>query len=45
MDRKTGKSWWQYGARDESASSAEQKRMGLERLSELTGWLRNWDLF
>jgi hypothetical protein len=45
MDRKTGKSWWQYGARDETASSAEQKRMSPERLSELTGWLRNWDLF
>jgi hypothetical protein len=45
MDRKTGKSWWQYGARHETASSAEQKRMSPERLSELTGWLRNWDLF
>jgi hypothetical protein len=45
MDRKTGKSWWQYGARDETADSAQQKRMSPERLSELTGWLRSWGLF
>jgi hypothetical protein len=45
MDRKTGESWWQYGANQESASSAEQKRMSVERLHELTGWLRDWDLF
>jgi len=45
MDRKTGECWWQYGASQESAYSAEQKQMSLERLSELTGWLREWDLF
>src|SRR5450755_1105203 len=45
MDRKTGESWWQYGASQESADNAEQKRMGVERLRELTGWLRDWDLF
>ena len=45
MDRKTGESWWQYGARQESADNAEQKRMSVKRLRELTGWLRDWDLF
>jgi hypothetical protein len=45
MDRRTGKSWWQYGAAQESADSAEAKHMSLERLDELTGWLRDWDLF
>jgi hypothetical protein len=45
MDRKTGKSWWQYGASQESADSAMQKQMSLERLTELAGWLRDWDLF
>jgi hypothetical protein len=45
MDRRTGESWWQYGASQESAYAAEQKRMSAERLSELTGWLRDWDLF
>jgi len=37
MDRKTGESWWQYPARQESAYDAEQKRMSPERLNELTG--------
>jgi hypothetical protein len=45
MDRKTGESWWQYGASQESTYDAEQKRMSVERLAELTGWLRDWDLF
>jgi hypothetical protein len=45
MDRKTGESWWQYGANLESTASAEQKQMSVERLTELTDWLRDWDLF
>lgn len=45
MDRKTGASWWQYGATLEPAHQAEQKRMTMERLSELTDRLREWDLF
>jgi len=45
MDRKTGESWWQYGASQESAQSTEQKRMRVERLLEMTGWLRGWGLF
>jgi hypothetical protein len=45
MDRKIGESWWQYGASVEPAYSAAQKRMSLERLNELTGWLRKWGLF
>lgn len=45
MDRRTGESWWQYGASQETAQSAEQKRMSVERLAELTGWLQDWELF
>jgi hypothetical protein len=45
MDRKTRESWWQYGASQESAENAAQKQMSLERLTELTGWFREWDLF
>lgn len=44
MDRKTGESWWQYGATMEPAYSAEQKRMTIERLSDLTSRLRDWSL-
>jgi len=45
MDRKRGQSWWQYGASQEPAYDAEQKRMSVERLAELTTSLREWDLF
>ena len=45
MDRKTGQSWWQYGASQEPAYDAEQKCMSVERLAELTNSLREWDLF
>jgi hypothetical protein len=45
MDRKTGQSWWQYGASQEPAYDTEQKRMSVERLAELTTSLREWDLF
>jgi hypothetical protein len=45
MDRKTGQSWWQYGTNQEPAYDAEQKRMSVERLAELTTSLREWDLF
>jgi hypothetical protein len=42
MDRKTGDVWWQYGAAQESAA---HKRMSPQRLHEVSGWLRDWDLF
>jgi hypothetical protein len=45
IDRKTGESWWQYGANQEPADDAEQKRMSIERLTELIDRLREWDLF
>ncbi len=45
MDRTTGQSWWQYGASRETAYDAEQKRMSVEQLAELTNSLREWDLF
>jgi hypothetical protein len=45
MDRRTGQSWWQYGASQEPAYDAKQKRMTIERLTELTNSLREWDLF
>jgi hypothetical protein len=45
MDRKTGESWWQYGASQESTSSAAKKQMSLEQLSDVTVSLREWDLF
>jgi len=45
MDRETGHSWWQYGASQEPGYDAEQKRMSVERLTELTNSLREWDLF
>jgi hypothetical protein len=44
MDRKTGESWWQYGAHQESVTSAAEKQMSLERLGNLTVSLREWDL-
>ncbi|ABD10282.1 hypothetical protein ThrDRAFT_01705 [Frankia casuarinae] len=45
MDRGTGERWWQYGAEQETAGDAARKRMTRERLDELTGLLREWDLF
>jgi hypothetical protein len=45
MDRKTGESWWQYGAKQESAEDAEQKRMSVEHFRELRGQLNEWDIF
>ena len=44
MDRKTGESWWQYGASLEPADSAAAKRMSVGHLRELTVRLREWDL-
>jgi hypothetical protein len=44
MDRKTGESWWQYGANLEPAASAEAKRMRVERLSKLMDSLQEWGL-
>lgn len=45
MDRKTGERWWQFGAGQETAAEAARKRMTRGRLEELTGLLREWDLF
>jgi hypothetical protein len=45
MDRSTGKSWWQYGAGQESAEDAAKKRMPVERVMELTNRLRELGLF
>lgn len=45
MDRKTGQSWWQYGASQESAEDAAKKHMSVERLAELSNSLREWNLF
>lgn len=45
MDRRTGESWWQYGARQESDEDAAKKQMTTARLNELTNQLRDWDLF
>jgi len=45
IDRKTGESWWQYGARQATAYDAAQKRMSHAQLSELTDRLRGWSLF
>jgi predicted metal-dependent enzyme (double-stranded beta helix superfamily) len=42
MDRKTGESWWQYGAGQESAEDAAKKRMSVERFRELRGLLDEW---
>lgn len=44
MDRKTGASWWQYGANLEQASSALEKRMGPERLETAQRQLRAWNV-
>ncbi|MGH3767069.1 MAG: hypothetical protein ACRDTX_18255 [Pseudonocardiaceae bacterium] len=44
MDRKSGESWWQYGANQESSTSAAEKHMSLERLDNLTVSLHEWDL-
>ena len=45
MDRKTGESWWQYGAAKEPAEDAAKKRMSVDRFSELSGLLAEWGLF
>lgn len=45
MDRKTGESWWQYGARRELEEEAAKKRMPVERLLELVDRLRELDVF
>lgn len=44
MDAKTGQSWWQYGATQESLEDAAKKRMSPQRLAELTALLGEWDL-
>lgn len=45
MDRKTGQSWWQYGAASESAQDAARKRMSVDRFRELRGQLNDWGVF
>jgi aminoglycoside phosphotransferase (APT) family kinase protein len=45
MDRKTGESWWQHGASQESIASATKKQMSLERLGDVIDSLREWNLF
>jgi hypothetical protein len=45
MDRKTGESWWQYGAGQESAEDAAKKRMSVERFRTMRGQLDEWGLF
>jgi hypothetical protein len=45
MDRKTGESWWQYGATQESAEEAAKKRMSMEWFRELRGLLNEWGVF
>ena len=45
MDRKTGESWWQYGAAQEPAEDAAKKRMSTDRFGELSGLLAEWGLF
>lgn len=45
MNRKTGESWWQYGAKQESPAEAAPKRMTAERLHELRELLGEWGVF
>jgi hypothetical protein len=45
MDRKTSESWWQYGAKRESAEDAAKKRMSVERFREMRGLLDEWGVF
>jgi hypothetical protein len=45
MDRVAGKSWWQYGAAQESPEDAAEKRMSIERFRELRRQLDQWDAF
>lgn len=45
MDRKTGESWWQYGAAQEPTEDAAKKRMSADRFGELSGLLAEWGLF
>jgi hypothetical protein len=35
-------SWWQYGAKQESAEDAAMKRMSVEHFRELRGQLDEW---
>jgi hypothetical protein len=39
MDRVTGESWWQYGAKHDDPAVAKSKRMSADRLEEATGLL------
>ena len=42
MDRTTGRSWWQYGAGQETADEHTRKHMSAERFSKLRDSLRDW---
>jgi hypothetical protein len=43
-DRVTGRTWWQYGAAQESKAEQEKKRMSLENFSELENRLRQMSI-
>ncbi len=45
MDRKTGESWWQYGATQESAEEAAKKQVSIDHVSQVTDKLKEMDLF
>ncbi len=42
MDRKTGESWWPYGAGQEPAEDAAKKRMTMEHFREMRRSLDEW---
>jgi hypothetical protein len=45
MDRASGKSWWQYGAKRETPEEAAGKRMSVGRFRELRRLLDEWGVF
>jgi hypothetical protein len=45
MDRKTGESWWQYGAKQESTEDAAKKRMSVDYFREMRARLDDWGVF
>ena len=44
MDRAAGPTWWQRGRSPDAARKPVSRQMSLDRLAELTGCLRNWNL-
>jgi hypothetical protein len=45
MDRKTGKSWWQFGAKNESRAITQGKRMTRERFAKISEIIAAGDVF